>query len=103
MSSAPRCFGACARHTGRACHRVLPYAETVNALRLLLARDPGVAALTANGARVAGGRVSRETVLSQFTPPRDGSRAANRAEQLEALSATDLFEAEEATTSRRRR
>src|SRR5206468_2967773 len=46
------------------CH----YAETVNALRAKLARDPGIAALTASGARVAGGRISRNAVLAQFTP-----------------------------------
>jgi len=81
----------CASHTGERVIAFCQYAETVNALRLLLAHDPGVAALTANGARVAGGRVSRETVLSQFTPPRDGSRAVNRAEQIGLLIATDLL------------
>lgn len=80
-----------ASHRGERVIAFCHYAETVNALRLLLARDPGVAALTANGARVAGGRVSRETVLSQFTPPRGGSRAANRAEQIDLLIATDLL------------
>jgi superfamily II DNA or RNA helicase len=81
----------CASHTGERVIAFCHYAETVNAVRLLLAHDPGVASLTANGARVAGGRVSRETVLSQFTPPRDSSRAVNRAEQIDLLITTDLL------------
>src|SRR5205814_7382602 len=36
--------------------------------RLLMAKMSGVAALTAHGGRVAGGRISRREVLAQFTP-----------------------------------
>lgn len=68
------------------CH----YEETVNALWARLARHPGVAALTAKGARVAGGPVSRESVLRQFTP--GASRAAiPAAEQIHLLLTTDLL------------
>lgn len=69
------------------CH----YAQTVSALRSLLARDRGVAALTANGARVASGRVSRDTVLAQFTPSRSGAREVSRAERIDLLITTDLL------------
>ncbi|HEX8945037.1 MAG TPA: DEAD/DEAH box helicase [Gemmatimonadaceae bacterium] len=67
------------------CH----YAETVNALRSRLARDAGVAALTANGARIASGRVSRETALAQFTP--GGDRHVSPAERIDLLITTDLL------------
>jgi len=69
------------------CH----YAETVNALRSKLRGEGGVAALTANGARVAGGRVSRETVLAQFTPRRGGGREVSASERIDLLITTDLL------------
>jgi hypothetical protein len=68
------------------CH----YEETVNSLWARLARRPGVAALTAKGARVAGGRVSRDVVLRQFTP--GASRTAiSLAERIQLLLTTDLL------------
>ncbi len=45
------------------CH----YAETVDALRRRLVACPGIATLTARGARIASGRVSRDVILSQFS------------------------------------
>ena len=68
------------------CH----YAETVHALRVRLARDAGVAALTASGARIASGRVSRDVVLSQFTPG-NNHRDVGQAERIELLITTDLL------------
>ncbi|HEV8497808.1 MAG TPA: DEAD/DEAH box helicase [Gemmatimonadaceae bacterium] len=69
------------------CH----YAETVNALRSRLARDGGVAALTANGARIASGRVSRDVVLEQFAPMREGAREIGAASRIDLLITTDLL------------
>ena len=57
-----------AAHPGERIIAFCHYAETVNALRSSLAMDAGVAALTAHGARIAGGRVTRDYVLQQFTP-----------------------------------
>jgi superfamily II DNA or RNA helicase len=72
------------------CH----YAETVNALRAKLAFDSGIAALTANGARIAGGRLPRAAVLAQFTPsssPRAPGSPLSRAERIDLLLTTDLL------------
>jgi hypothetical protein len=92
-----------AQHPGERIIAFCHYTETVNALRAKLARDPGVAALTANGARVAGGRLSRNDVLEQFTP---SARAASSpsgaqdvqvttrvraAERIDLLLTTDLL------------
>lgn len=67
------------------CH----YAETVHVLRSLLAQESGVAALTASGARVAGGRISRDDVIAQFSPR--ASRRVSRAERIDLLVTTDLL------------
>ena len=67
------------------------YAETVAALsRLLMTRHPGVAALTAQGGRVAGGRVSRADVLTQFGP-NAGRSTVSAAEQIMLLVTTDVL------------
>ena len=67
------------------------YAETVAALsRLLMSRQPGVAALTGRAARVAGGRVSRAEVLAQFAP-QTGRSKINAAEQITLLVASDVL------------
>ena len=80
-----------AAHPGERIIAFCHYAETVNALRSRLARDAGVAALTANGARIASGRVSRETVLAQLTPRSDAAREAGAANRIDLLIATDLL------------
>ena len=68
------------------------YAETVRALRAKLAREEGVATLTASGARVSSGRVPRDVVLAQFTPRPDGSAPAVReSERIDLLITTDLL------------
>jgi hypothetical protein len=66
------------------------YTETVNALRRLLATEPGIAALTARGAHVAGGRISRADVLSQFTPGMCASTTPTR-DRISLLITTDLL------------
>ena len=67
------------------------YTETVNALRSSLAADPGVAALTARGARVAGGRVSRDDVIAQFTPRAPSAPPIKQSERIDLLITTDLL------------
>jgi hypothetical protein len=67
------------------------YAETVAVLsRLLISHQPGVAALTASTARVAGGRISRREVLAQFAP-QTGVSTVSAAEQITLLVATDVL------------
>jgi superfamily II DNA or RNA helicase len=66
------------------------YTETVNSLRSRLARDAGVAALTAQSGRVAGGRVSRDDILAQFTVG-DHARAERPNERIDLLITTDLL------------
>lgn len=52
-------------HPGERIIAFCQYAETVYVLRSKLAREPGVASLTANGARVAGGSISRTDVIER--------------------------------------
>jgi superfamily II DNA or RNA helicase len=67
------------------------YAETVRALsRLLMTMMSGVAALTAHGGRVAGGRISRREVLAQFTPSAK-SDAVPAADRIGLLVTTDVL------------
>jgi len=80
-----------AAHPGERIIAFCHYAETVNALRSRLARDAGVAALTANGARIASGRVPRDVVLAQFTPASSDSREAGPADRIDLLITTDLL------------
>jgi len=85
------------RHPGERIIAFCHYAETVNALRAKFAFDSGIATLTANGARVAGGRLPRAAVLAQFTPrpsPRDTVPPVPpvpRAERIDLLLTTDLL------------
>jgi superfamily II DNA or RNA helicase len=78
------------RHAGERVIAFCHYAETVRVLWSRLGREPGVAALTASGARIASGRVSRASVLDQFAP-RIGRRDTPRAERIDLLIATDVL------------
>ncbi len=79
------------RHPGERIIAFCHYTETVRALWSTLGRDAGVAALTASGARVAGGRVSRASVLEQFAPRRSTDRETPRAERIDVLVTTDVL------------
>ncbi len=79
------------RHPGERIIAFCHYAETVRALWSTLGRDAGVAALTAQGARVAGGRVSRASVLEQFAPRGATGRETPRAERIDLLITTDVL------------
>jgi superfamily II DNA or RNA helicase len=78
-----------AAHPGERIIAFCHYAETVNALRSRLARDAGVAALTANGARISSGRIPREAVLAQFTPR--SAAEVGPANRIDLLITTDLL------------
>ena len=52
---------------------------------------PGVATLTARGAHIASGRVSRDSVLAQFAPESGGRAAVHAAERIDVLLATDVL------------
>ena len=65
------------------------YAETVAVLRSLLASEPRVAALTAKGARVAGGRIGRDEVIARFDP--HAPHRERPAERIDLLITTDLL------------
>lgn len=67
------------------------YAETVNALFRELRGQRGVAALTAKGARVAGGSLTRREALARFAPKASGARAPREAERIDLLLTTDLL------------
>jgi hypothetical protein len=79
------------RHPGERIIAFCHSAETVRALWSTLGRDAGVAALTASGARVAGGRVSRASVLEQFAPRGATGRETPRAERIDVLITTDVL------------
>jgi superfamily II DNA or RNA helicase len=79
------------RHAGERVIAFCHYTETVRALWQRLSREPGVAALTAHGARVAGGRISRETVLRQLEPRPSNARATPSIERIDLLIATDVL------------
>jgi hypothetical protein len=67
------------------------YTETVSMLFRRLARLGGVAMLTADGARVAGGRLSRSEALSRFAPRALNAPPPAAAEQIDLLLSTDLL------------
>jgi hypothetical protein len=76
-------------HPGERIIAFCQYAETVAVLRSRLANERGVAALTARGARVASGRISRDDVIGQFTPGSGHGESA--AERIDLLITTDLL------------
>jgi hypothetical protein len=67
------------------------YSATVSALYRRLARDDRVAALTARGAQVAGGRLTRHDAIARFAPAANHARAPARAEVIDLLITTDLL------------
>lgn len=67
------------------------FASTVRAFFRLLAADPGVGMLTANEARIASGRLSRDQLLDRFAPTSRGAREPVQREEVTLLLATDLL------------
>jgi hypothetical protein len=67
------------------------YAETVAAIGGWLRRTPGIAVMTARGARIASGAVTRADVLAQFDPADARSRATPAVERIDMLVTTDVL------------
>jgi superfamily II DNA or RNA helicase len=67
------------------------FASTVRAYFRLLASEHGVGMLTANEARIASGRLSRDQLLDRFAPAGRGAREPVLREQVSLLLATDLL------------
>jgi len=80
-----------AAHPGARIIAFCQYAETVHALRTRLARERGIAALTAAGGRVAGGAISRDAVIAQFAPPGSSHSPSPESERIDLLVTTDLL------------
>lgn len=67
------------------------FADTVSAIFARLHHRPGVAALSARGAVVAGGSIDRAETLRRFAPVGAGARAPHESERIELLLTTDLL------------
>jgi superfamily II DNA or RNA helicase len=67
------------------------YADTIGCLFRELSRDGGVAALTGDGARVSGGRLSRREAIGRFAPIASGVKAPRAADAITLLLTTDLL------------
>ena len=67
------------------------YSATISELYRRLARKGRVAMLTASGAKVAGGKLSRQEAIERFAPTANRARPPARAEVIDVLLATDLL------------
>jgi hypothetical protein len=67
------------------------YAETADALYRSLRRDGHVALLTARGAMIASGPITRAEILGQFTPDITTAPSVSGHESIDLLVATDLL------------
>lgn len=77
-----------ASHSGARVVAFSQYAATVRALQALLRTESGIATITADGGRIASGRISRSEALAQFAgdaPP------ADRVNRIDLLLTTDLL------------
>jgi len=79
------------RHPGEKLVAFSTFADTVDALFAELRAEPGVAALTAAGAVVAGGTLSRRDAITRFAPTASGVRPPAAAERIDLLLTTDLL------------
>lgn len=79
------------RHPGEKIAAFTQFADTARALFRELRRDAGVAVLTARGASVAGGALSRQEAIERFAPRASGVRAPREIERIDLLIATDLL------------
>jgi superfamily II DNA or RNA helicase len=79
------------RHPGERIVAFAQFAETIDALFDRLRRSPGVCALTADGAQVAGGALTRGEALARFAPAAHGVIPPRAAEAIDLLLATDLL------------
>ena len=79
------------RHPGEKVVAFTQFADTARALFRLLSRDAGVAVLTARGAAVAGGSLSRPDAIARFAPRASGATPPRDIERIDLLLATDLL------------
>ena len=79
------------RHSGERVVVFSQFADTVREMFARLRADGGVASVTAGGAWVAGGPITRTEVLNRFAPVASSSRVPARAEAVDVLLATDLL------------
>jgi hypothetical protein len=79
------------RHAGERIVVFSQFADTVREIFSRLRADGRVAAVTANGAVVAGGPLTRAQVLGRFAPAATGSAQPPRAEAIDLLITTDLL------------
>ena len=80
-----------AAHPGTSIVAFSQYAATVRGLFQEFRTERGVGALTAPGARVAGGVVSRREALTRFAPIAQGAKRPREIERIELLLTTDLL------------
>ncbi|MDP9266358.1 MAG: DEAD/DEAH box helicase, partial [Chloroflexota bacterium] len=80
----------CERHPGEKMLAFSQYTDTVHALFGALRHMGGVAALSARGARVASGRLTRQEALARFAPRAMGCEPPPVAERIGLLLTTDL-------------
>lgn len=78
-------------HPGEKIVAFAAYAETAASLYRELRGDGHVAALSAHGARVAGGGLTRREAIERFAPVAQGVRPPRDAERIDVLIATDLL------------
>jgi len=81
----------CAAHPGAKIVAFAQYAETIYMLYRKLVSAGGVAMLTAHGARVSGGRLSRREALARFAPRASRAPPPSPAERIDLLLATDML------------
>ena len=83
--------GLLSSHPGEKVVAFSQFADTVGALFPRLRGMPGVAALTADGARIAGGTLTRREALARFAPAASGARPPPPGERIDLLLTTDLL------------
>ncbi|MEX2109010.1 MAG: DEAD/DEAH box helicase [Gemmatimonadaceae bacterium] len=67
------------------------YSSTISEMYRCIAHSGQVAMLSATGARVAGGKLSRQDAIARFAPRANRTRPPSRAEAIDFLLATDLL------------
>jgi len=91
-----RARGECLRairreHEGERVLAFTQFADTARALYREVRSDGGVAVLTASGATIAGGKITRAEVLERFAPRASRTRPPRSVERIDLLIATDLL------------
>jgi superfamily II DNA or RNA helicase len=76
------------RHAGARIVAFSQYASTIQALGQIMRADPAIALVTADGARIASGRTTREAVLAQFS---GDATQVPAVEVIDLLLTTDLM------------